>query len=194
MADADNFLNKIISGDQTWCFAYDPETRRQISEPAGETYSPPKNCNSKGSASRLYRYFFYSQGAMHKQFVPEGKTVNAIFYKGVMDRLLKRIQRVPSAVFFSRDFFLLLQNAPAHEAEIFDPPKCYNPLSLAHSPDLSLPGCFLFSRLKENLKGVQFADAAEIQEAVGDELNMAQKEKFSAAFKKLYDRTKAYIC
>ena len=137
---------------------------------------------------------FDHQDLVYKNSFQREKTVNAEFYKGVMDRLLKRIQRVRSAAFFSRDFFLLLENAPAHKAEIFDPPKCYNPLSPAHSPDLSLPGCFLFSRLKENLKGVQFADAAEIQEAVGDELNMAQKEKFSAAFKKLYDRTKAYIC
>jgi len=28
MADTDkNFLNKIITGDETWCFAYDPETK-----------------------------------------------------------------------------------------------------------------------------------------------------------------------
>jgi hypothetical protein len=34
MADADRniFLNKIITGDETWCFACDPETKRQISE------------------------------------------------------------------------------------------------------------------------------------------------------------------
>jgi len=30
MADADkNFLNKIIMRDETWCFAYDPETKQQ---------------------------------------------------------------------------------------------------------------------------------------------------------------------
>ena len=30
MADADkNFFNKNIAGDETWCFAYDPETKRQ---------------------------------------------------------------------------------------------------------------------------------------------------------------------
>jgi hypothetical protein len=29
MADAGNFfLNKIIMGDETWCFAYDSETKR----------------------------------------------------------------------------------------------------------------------------------------------------------------------
>ena len=52
---------------------------------------------------------------MHKEFVQEGKTVNAEFYKGVMDRLLKRIQRVRPAAFWSQDFFLLHDNAPAHK-------------------------------------------------------------------------------
>jgi hypothetical protein len=38
MADADtNFFNKIITGDETWCFACDPETKRQSSEWVGET-------------------------------------------------------------------------------------------------------------------------------------------------------------
>jgi hypothetical protein len=53
---------------------------------------------------------------VHKEFVPEGKTVNAEFYKEVMDRLLKHIQRVRPAAFCSREFFLLHDNAPAHKA------------------------------------------------------------------------------
>jgi hypothetical protein len=42
-----------------------------------------------------------------------------------------------------------------------------------------------------NLKGLNFADVAEIQEAVTDELKMVQKEEFSAALQKIYDRKKA---
>jgi hypothetical protein len=53
---------------------------------------------------------------VHKEFVSEGKTVNVEFYKGVMDGLLRRIQRVRQAVFSSRDFFLLHDNAPAYKA------------------------------------------------------------------------------
>jgi len=34
--------------------------------------------------------FFDSQSVVYKEFVPEGKTVNAVFYKEVMNRLLKR--------------------------------------------------------------------------------------------------------
>jgi hypothetical protein len=53
---------------------------------------------------------------VHKQFVPEEKTVNAEFDRGVMDRFLNRIQRVRPVAFCSRDFFLLHDNAPAHKA------------------------------------------------------------------------------
>jgi hypothetical protein len=38
MAEADkNFFNKIITEDEAWCFAYDPETKRQSSEWVGKT-------------------------------------------------------------------------------------------------------------------------------------------------------------
>ena len=43
------------------------------------------------------------------------------------------------------------------------------------------------------LKGLHFADVAEIQEAVTNELKKAQKEEFLAAFQKLYNHTKAHI-
>jgi hypothetical protein len=60
--------------------------------------------------------FFDSQSIVHKEFVPAGKTVNAEFYKGVMDRLLKHIQLVCPAAFCSQDFFLLHDNAPTQKA------------------------------------------------------------------------------
>ena len=63
---------------------------------------------------------------------------------------------------------------------------------LRYSPDLSPPDCFLFPKLKMKLKGLHFADVVEIQEAVTDEFKKVQKEEFSAAFHKLYDRAKAY--
>jgi hypothetical protein len=43
------------------------------------------------------------------------------------------------------------------------------------------------------LKGLHLADIAEIQEDVTEELKKAQKEEYSAAFQKLFDRAKACI-
>ena len=43
MAEADKHLfNKIIREDETWCFAYDPETKLQSSQWVGETSPRPK--------------------------------------------------------------------------------------------------------------------------------------------------------
>jgi len=47
--------------------------------------------------------------------------------------------------------------------------------------------------LKTKLKGLHFADVAEIQEAITDELKKVQREEFSAASQKLYDCAKACI-
>ena len=67
------------------------------------------------------------------------------------------------------------------------------PLSPPYTPDLSPSDYFLFPKFKMKLKGLHFADGAEIQDAVTDELKKVQKEEFSAAFQKLYDRAKACI-
>ena len=88
MADAGkNLFNKIIMGDETWCFANDPKTRQQSSEWVVETSPQPKKLKFQTTLLII----FDSQGVVHKEFVPEGKTVNAEFYKGVMDHLLKCI-------------------------------------------------------------------------------------------------------
>jgi len=133
--------------------------------------------------------FFDSQGIVHKEFIPEGKTVNAVFYKGVMDRLLKRIQRVHPAAFWSLDFFLLHDNAPAHKAASFcqflAPKNVTTIYQPPYSPDLSPPDNFLFPKLKMKLKGLHVVDVVEIQEAV-TELKKVQKEEFSAFFFRNY--------
>jgi hypothetical protein len=118
-------------------------------------------------------------------------------YTRVMDRLLKRIQRVRLAAFCCRDFFLFHDNAPVHKAagvcQFWTPKYVTTLYHSPYSPDLSPLDCFLFPKLKMKLKELHFADVAEIQEAVVDELKKAQKDEFSAAFLKLYDRAKASV-
>ena len=118
MIDEDKtFFNNIITGDEIWCFAYDPETKRQSSEWVGETSPRPQKMKFQRSRIKtMLINFFDSQGVVHKEFVPEGKIVNAEFYKGVKDRLLKRIQWVRPAAFCSRDFCLLHDNTPTQKA------------------------------------------------------------------------------
>jgi histone-lysine N-methyltransferase SETMAR len=69
---------------------------------------------------------------------------------------------------------LLHDNAPAHQAASVrqfliqkNVTTLYHP---PYSPYLSPPDYFLFPKLKMKLQGLQFADVAEIQEVVTDEL------------------------
>ena len=75
-----------------------------------------------------------------------------------MDRLLKRIQWVRPAVLCYWDFFLLNDNPPAYKAaSVCQFLTQKNVTTLYHppySPDLSLPGYFLFPKLKMKLKGL----------------------------------------
>jgi hypothetical protein len=90
---------------------------------------------------------------------------------------------------------LLHDNAPAHKALVLPildrrpppPKKNYNPLSPSYSPNLSPPNYFPFPKLKIKLKGLLFADIADIREAATNELKKIQKEEFSAIFQELYD-------
>ena len=38
--------------------------------------------------------FYDSKGIIHKEFVPTGQTVNAVFYVGVLKRLVSLIRRI----------------------------------------------------------------------------------------------------
>jgi len=44
-----NFLDKVITDDESWCFAYDPETKRQSSEWVGELSPRPKKLHFQKS-------------------------------------------------------------------------------------------------------------------------------------------------
>jgi len=164
-----------------------PETKRQSSEWVGKTSPRPNKLKFQRSRIKIKLInFFDSQGVVHKEFVPEWKTENAKFYKGVMDHILKRVQRVLPTAFCSRDFFLLHDNAPAHKAasvcQFLTQKNVTNLYHTPYSPDLSLPDYFVFPKLKMKLKGLPFANVAEIQAAVTDELKKVQKRGIFGSF------------
>jgi len=53
------FFNKIITGDETWCFVYDPETKRQSSEWVGETSPRPRKLKFQRSRIKIMLIIFF---------------------------------------------------------------------------------------------------------------------------------------
>jgi len=75
-----DFFKKTVTGDKTWCFAYDPTTKRQCAAWVGETSPRPKKMRfPKSRVKTTLVIFFDWQGAIHKEFVPGGETINAVY-------------------------------------------------------------------------------------------------------------------
>jgi len=83
-----NFLHKVITGDESWVFDYDSETKRQSEEWHTKSSPLPKKARmSRSRVKAMIIVFFDSCGIVHKEFVPPGQTVNHAFYKDILERL-----------------------------------------------------------------------------------------------------------
>ncbi len=94
--------------------------------------------------------FFDSKDVIHREYVPEGQTVDVAFYIQILDHLSKRIARVRPEMWRDRKFFLLHDIVCLHTAtivQLFLAKKGVEQLSHPpHSPDLSPPPTILFSQ------------------------------------------------
>ena len=94
---ADNdptFLNRIITGDETWCFLYDPQQKQQSitwKTPVSPRQKKPRQDKSKGKV--MLELFFDSTGIVHTEFIPEGAAVNKTRYKKILGCLRDWIRR-----------------------------------------------------------------------------------------------------
>ncbi|KAJ4428786.1 hypothetical protein ANN_25779 [Periplaneta americana] len=94
MCDQDPLLLKtIVTGDETWCNQFDPESKRQSMSWCSQTSPRPK----KKLSAKI-----------------QGQSINAAIYQSVLNRLLQRIRRVRPELHRTGKWMLLHDNAAAH--------------------------------------------------------------------------------
>ena len=83
-----DLLDKVITGDESWVFDYNPEIKQQSAEWHTKFFPGPKKARmSRSRAKTMIIVFFNSHGIVHNEFVPPEQTVNHAFYKDVLERL-----------------------------------------------------------------------------------------------------------
>ena len=114
--DNPNFISNIVTGDETWVYGYDPQTKQQLSQwKSPNSPQPKKGCQVHSNVKSMLIIFFNIQGIVHKEFVPLGKTINGKFYCEVM----KRLRAIGANVQWkNNNWFLHHDNAPVHTALI----------------------------------------------------------------------------
>ena len=113
--DPDLFL-KVITGDESWCCAYDPETKQQSSEWKSSNSPRPKKARRvKSDVKMMLISFFDANGIVRLEFIPNGETVNQAFYLQVLKRLHDAVRRKRPELWQSGEWWLHHDNAPAHK-------------------------------------------------------------------------------
>ena len=118
------------------------------------------------------------------QRICTSRTDNHVFYKDVLERLQKRVQRVWRDI--ADNWVLQHDNAPAHTAlSIREFLAKENIPVLPHptySPDLAPCDFCLFPKLKSKLKGHNYGTMENIQKIVTDELNTLTEIDFQYCY------------
>jgi len=88
----DDIFGCIIMGDETWVYQYNSETKRQSAKRKTANSPRPKKFRwSKSRVKTKLLTFFDIRGIVHYEFVPNGQTVNQVYYLEVLERLREKL-------------------------------------------------------------------------------------------------------
>ena len=156
-------LSKIITGDETWVYGYDPETKFQSSQWKSPGSPRPKKARqSRSQVKVMLIVFFDISGVVHHEYIPKGQTVNQHVYKEVLIHLQDAIRCKRPELWSSVDYYLHHDNAPAHLAlkvhNYLAKNRVFTLLQPPYSPDLAPSDFCPIPKLKMVMKGQCYDD------------------------------------
>lgn len=191
-AEGNDFLRRIITGDESWFHHFTPEMKRSSMEWM-HTNSPVRlKAKVQPSAGKVMATVFFDwEGVVYTEFMPKGTTINAASYCQTLQKLRTAIKQRRRGR-LSEGVILLHDNATPHTAnqtkqllqkfkwEVWPHPP--------YSPDLSPCDYHLFGKIKQELAGQRFRTDIEVKTAVLNWLHNAGREFFSLGMEKLIVR------
>ena len=113
--DGPSFMSRVINGDESWVYGYNPETKQQFLQWKSPGSPRPKKARQSRSATKsMLIVFFDIRVIVHHDFVPEDQTVNAEFYCNDLRRLREDIRRKRLELWCTGNWLLHDDNAPSH--------------------------------------------------------------------------------
>ena len=191
-SDSD-FMKTIITGDETWVYGYDPETKFQSSQWKHHTSPRPKKARQvRSNVKVMLTCFFDSNGIVHHEYAPAGQTINKGYYLEVMRHLRDAVRRKRPEMWAARNWQLHHDNAPAHSAHLIQSYLAKNSTPLVrhppYSPDMAPCDFWLFPKLKTTLKGKRFESREEIMRKTTAELYSIPLKSFQRCYQQWQHR------
>ena len=179
MLDIENrdpeFIKTTITGDETWVYGYDTETKFQSSQwKHPESPCPKKAREVRSNVKVMLTCFFDSRGFVHHEYAPEDQIIDKEYHQKVLRRLREAVRRKRPNMRVANNFQLHHDNAPAHSAHVIHAFLAKNSMLLVrrtpYFPDLARCDFWLFPKLKTILKGRRFHSREDIMKKSTEEL------------------------
>ena len=169
-ASDSSFLGNVITGDETWVYGCDPETRVQSSQwksPSSPRVKRALQSRSNIKMMMMMIVFYGLGGIVRAEFVPRNTTVNSEYYKGLLERLKNDVHRKRPEK-WANSFVLHHDNALCHTSLLVrqflsnkNITVCPHP---PYSPDLAPCDFWLFPKVKMTMKGKRFESIQDIRQ------------------------------
>lgn len=197
-AEGDDFLQRIVTGDESWVHYFQPETKRASKEWRHSTSPKPKKFRATLSAGKVMLTLFWdNKGAILEHYMPRGSTVNSESYCDLLQNHLKPAIRSKRRGLLRSGVLLQHDNARPHTSRV-TVEKISNLRfeCLPHppySPDLAPSDYHIFGPLKEALGGKKFSTDDEVKTAVHAWLCSQPQDFFSRGIEALVKRWRTCI-
>ena len=110
-----DLFKMIITGDESWVYGYDIETKAQSFHwKRPNDPSSKKACQVRSNVKILPTVFFDCNGMVYHKFLPQGLTVNKEYYLVVICRLREAIRHKRTELCKNQSWILHHDNAPTH--------------------------------------------------------------------------------
>lgn len=186
---------KIVTGDESWIYSYDPETKQQSTVWVfQDEANPTKVARARSTAKQMVACFFAKTGHVATISLVDRKTVNADWYTTiclpeVFDELWRSSRK--------RRIILHHDNASSHTANAtIEFLRTQSVELMGHppySPDLAPNDFFLFPTIKKKLRGQRFPTPEDAVDAFKNHVLEVPQSEWLNCFENWFKRMKKCI-
>jgi transposase len=191
MLEDPEFLKTVITGDETWVYRYDPDTKVQSSQWKHSSSSRPRKVQRVRSKVKVLLTVL-TRGIVHHSYAPAGQTINKEYSLEVIRHLRDAVRHKKPDLWASRNWQLHHDNAPAHSSQLIQSFLAKHGIPVVpqapYSPDMAPCDFWLFPKLKRPLKGSRFDSREIIMQNATKELRSLPEEAFQKCFQQWKER------
>jgi histone-lysine N-methyltransferase SETMAR len=192
---ASKAVYNICTGDESWIYAYEPETKQQSTvwvfqdEP-----NPTKVIRARSTSKQMIACFFSKTGHVATIPLEQRRTVNSEWYTTIcLPEVFGEIRKKKR----QRRIILHHDNASSHTSAATTTYLTGQNVELMghppYSPDLAPNDFFLFPHIKNKLRGQRFSAPEEAVDAFKNHVLEVPQSKWKKCFENWFERMKKCI-